>query len=181
MKGNVFLVLILLSFWASCKSSTPRTVEKMTEATIPTSNAKPEPPPKKEAFLIPKEPMPEQRLFKIYRVEDWNRVPEGFLDGSTYQVKVTSLKPQREEAVQEAIEVAKRKAVAMLQKEGTTTKSPESKVEIKILVEEFGKLVAETDLIEDRRFFVFQVKRPALEIIVKELSNIILTFRNKSA
>lgn len=122
----------------------------------------------KEPFFIPTEPAPPLKLYKFYRKEDWERVIEGFIDSSTFQVKVTSLKPNPEDALKEAAEVGKRKAVALMMNYAFPNLSPEGKVELKILAEEFGKLVAESEFIEDRRFFVFQVKRPALEIIVKE-------------
>jgi len=171
MKSKYIFLLFIL-FLATCKTtqkdtSSAREVSKEIATTSPEGNAKVEPPPKKEPYFIPSENPPPQ-LHKFYRIEDWNRVLEGFINSSTYQVKVTSLKPNKEEAMQEAIEVAKRKAAKMLQAEISPNPSPEAKVEVKILVEEFGKLVADSDLLGDRRVYVFQVRRPALEIFVKE-------------
>jgi len=168
-----YIFLFLILFLATCKTtqkdtSSAREVSKEIATTSPEGNAKVEPPPKKEPYFIPSENPPPPQLHKFYRIEDWNRVLEGFINSSTYQVKVTSLKPNKEEAMQEAIEVAKRKAAKMLQAEISPNPSPEAKVEVKILVEEFGKLVADSDLLGDRRVYVFQVRRPALEIIVKE-------------
>ncbi|MCX7999666.1 MAG: hypothetical protein N3A69_12070 [Leptospiraceae bacterium] len=170
MKHKIFLYIVTLLYLLNCKSSakkeeqkTPEVIENKKIAAKVEEIKK-----EKEPFFIPTEPPPPLKLFKFYRKEDWERVPEGFLDSATFQVKVSSLKVNQEEAIQEATEVGKRKAVALMQNYAFPNLSPEGKVELKILAEEFGKLVAESDLIDDRRLFVFQVKRPALEIIVKE-------------
>lgn len=163
----LFLFLILLG---QCHTTPkPQTESSKTAIASNEGNAKVEvPPAKEEPFFIPAEPAPALNLHKIFRQEDWNRVQEGFLNPSTYQVKVSSLKTNRDEAIQEVTEVAKRKTAKMLQSEVGPNPSAEAKVEIKILVEEFGRLVAESDLLGEKRLYVFQVKRPALEIIIKE-------------
>ncbi len=165
-----FIFLVAIIFLVGCKSSKAKEEIKPEE---PVQNKKittklEEIKKEKEPFFIPKEPPPPLKLYKFYRKEDWERVTEGFLDSATFQVKITSLKVNYNEAIQEATEVGKRKAVALMMQYAFPNLSPEGKVELKILAEEFGKLVAESEFIEDRRFFVFHVKRPALEIIVKE-------------
>ena len=107
-------------------------------------------------------------LYKIADIKEWNAIPEGFINHKTFQVKVTSLKTDKTLAIQEALEVAKRKAHKMLLAEAIPYLSPESKVDLKILIEEYGVIVADSKLIEDKHHFVFQIKRSALQIIVKE-------------
>lgn len=163
------VLIILFLFLENCQSSSKPEELKSSDVENKKITAKLEEMKKeKEPFLIPTDPPPPLKLFKFYRLEDWERVPEGFLDSSTFQVKVSSLKINREEAIQEAIEVGKRKSVALMQRYAFPNLSPEGKVELKILSEEFGKLIAESELIDNRRLFVFQIKRPALEIIVRE-------------
>lgn len=117
---------------------------------------------------VQKDPTPADKMYTFQSLEEWNRVPEGFLSRSIYQVKATSLKASREEAYLEAEEVAKKKATRMLIAEGVPYMTPESKVEIKIFVEESGRMVSDSIVLDGKYHFVFQVKKPALEIIVKE-------------
>jgi 16S rRNA C967 or C1407 C5-methylase (RsmB/RsmF family) len=109
-----------------------------------------------------------EKITTLQSLDEWNKLNEGFLNRSVFQVKVSSLKPDKEEALLEAEEVAKKKATKLLIAEGVPYMTPESKVEIKILVEENGKIISDSVRIDDKYFFVFQVKKPALEIIVKE-------------
>lgn len=167
---KIIIYFLVIVFVSNCKSSENKEESKSQEQV---ENKKiiakiEEMKKEKEPFYIPTDPPPPLKLYKFYRKEDWERVPEGFLDSSTFQVKVSSLRPNYDEALKEATEVGKRKAVALMIKHAFPNLSPEGKVELKILAEEYGKLVAESDLIEDKRYFVLQVKRPALEIIVKE-------------
>ncbi len=101
-------------------------------------------------------------------LSEWNSSKEGFLDSSTFQVKVSSLKTNRPEALEEATEVAKRKALRMLLAEASTNISPEGKIDLRILIEEYGKILSDTDFSGEKFHFIYQIKRPALEIIVKE-------------
>jgi hypothetical protein len=107
---------------------------------------------------------------KIHRlsISEWNSSKEGFLDSSSFQVKVSSLKSNRLEALEEANEVAKRKMLRMLLAEAIPTITPDGRVDLRILIEEYGKIVSDTDFSGEKFHFVYQIKRPALEIIVKE-------------
>ncbi len=109
-----------------------------------------------------------EKVTTLQSLDEWNQLTEGFLNRSVFQVKVSSLKADKDEALLEAEEVAKKKATKLLIAEGVPYMTPESKVEIKILVEEHGKITSDSVKIEDKYFFAFQVKKPALEIIVKE-------------
>jgi hypothetical protein len=168
MRVSLNLLLFLTLVVSHCKSNAQKANNPESKPSSEEGNAKVDPPSATTPFLVPVEPDPPLKLYKFFRQEDWNRVPEGFLSPTIFQVKVSSLKQNREEAILEADQVAKRKASRLLQKEASPNLSPESKVDIKILVEEYGKLIAESDIIEDKRMFVFHVKKPALEIIVKE-------------
>lgn len=110
----------------------------------------------------------ESKLIRLSGLTEWNTIREGFLDSSTFQVKVSSLKTSRPEAMEEALDVAKRKCLRMLAAEANPNLSNDGRVDLKILIEEYGKIVSETDFVGEKYHFVFQVKRPALEIIIKE-------------
>jgi hypothetical protein len=101
-------------------------------------------------------------------LSEWNSSKEGFLDSSTFQVKVSSLKNNRQEALEEANEVAKRKILRMLLAEAIPTITPDGRVDLRILIEEYGKIISDTDFSGEKFHFIYQIKRPALEIIVKE-------------
>jgi hypothetical protein len=109
----------------------------------------------------------EQRLQR-QSLSEWNSSKEGFLDSSTFQVKVSSLKTSRQEALEEATEVAKRKILRMLVAEASPTMSPEGKIDLRILIEEYGRILSDTDFSGEKFHFIYQIKRPALEIIVRE-------------
>ncbi len=101
-------------------------------------------------------------------ITDWNSSKEGFVDSSTFQIKISSLKTSKTEALEEAQDVAKRKALRMLLAEAIPNMSPEGKVDLRILIEEYGKIVADSEFAGEKYHFIYQIKRPALEIIVKE-------------
>ena len=56
----------------------------------------------------------------------------------------------------------------MLLAEAIPTITPDGRVDLRILIEEYGKIVSDTDFSGEKFHFVYQIKRPALEIIVKE-------------
>jgi hypothetical protein len=101
-------------------------------------------------------------------ITDWNSSKEGFIDSSTFQIKVSSLKTNKAEALEEAHDVAKRKALRLLLTETIPNISSEGKVDLRILIEEYGKIIADSEFTGEKYHFIFQIKRPALEIIVKE-------------
>ncbi len=101
-------------------------------------------------------------------INDWTSSKEGFIDSSTFQIKVSSLKTNKTEAIEEALDVAKRKALRMLLTEAVPNISSEGKVDLRILIEEYGKITADSDFTGEKYHFIYQIKRPALEIIVKE-------------
>lgn len=101
-------------------------------------------------------------------INDWTSSKEGFIDSSTFQIKVSSLKTNKTEAIEEALDVAKRKALRMLLTEAVPNLSSEGKVDLRILIEEYGKITADSDFTGEKYHFIYQIKRPALEIIVKE-------------
>ncbi|MCB1176638.1 MAG: hypothetical protein KDK36_03570 [Leptospiraceae bacterium] len=159
------LGILIILFSIGCNSAYEyRVVRKKKSNGTPTATREAKP---QETAPAPVQVDPDA-LYTYKSLEEWNKVKEGFLNTATFQVKVTSLKSDRDAALAEANEVAKRKAVKLLIAEGVDFMSPESKVDIKILVEESGKMIADSEKLEERFYFVFQVKRPALEIIIKE-------------
>jgi hypothetical protein len=114
------------------------------------------------------EPIKYETKIQRLSISEWNSSKEGFLDSSSFQVKVSSLKNNRLEALEEANEVAKRKILRMLLAEAIPTISPDGKVDLRILIEEYGKIISDTDFSGEKFHFIYQIKRPALEIIVKE-------------
>lgn len=109
-----------------------------------------------------------ENLKRIKNLSEWNSVSEGFRSSYAYQVKVTSLKSDPELALKEAVDVAKRKSVKMLIAEAIPGLSNDSKTDIKILVEEYGKIVADSDFFDNKHHFVFLILKPGLETIIKE-------------
>ena len=114
------------------------------------------------------DPKNDNKNQKLLSLAEWNNSKEGFLDGSTFQVKVSSLKTNRNEALDEAVDVAKRKSLRLLQAESNPNLTNDGRVDLKIIIEEFGKIISATDFVGEKYHFIFQIKRPALEIIVKE-------------
>lgn len=109
-----------------------------------------------------------ENLKRIKNLSEWNSITEGFRSSYAYQVKVTSLKSDPELAVREAVDVAKRKSAKMLIAEAIPGLSNDSKTDIKILVEEYGKIVADSDFFDNKHHFVFLILKPGLETIIKE-------------
>ena len=110
----------------------------------------------------------DKKSMRTTGITDWNSSKEGFVDSSTFQIKISSLKTNKVEALEEAQEVAKRKALRLLLSEAIPNISPEGKVDLRILIEEYGKIVADSEFAGEKYHFIYQIKRPALEIIVKE-------------
>lgn len=145
--------IVLLSFFFYCRSTTPN-IQDEREFEERNGNLQ-------EAKI-------DYRMLRLSGLGEWNAMKEGFLDSSTFQVKVSSLKTNRSEALEEATDVAKRKCLRMLVAEANPNVSDEGRIDLKILIEEYGKIFADTEFLGEKYHFVFQIKRPALEIIVKE-------------
>lgn len=145
--------IVLLAFFSFCQA--------------PSSNIRDEKDIEERAYS-PQETKSDLRLIRLSGLGEWNSMREGFLDSSTFQVKVSSLKTNRSEALEEAVDVAKRKCLRMLASEANPSLSNDGRVDLKILIEEYGKMIADTEFLGEKFHFVFQIKRPALEIIVKE-------------
>ena len=154
-KPKILIYLWLLSiFLNNCQNSSKAIRDvKESDDTYPSSS---------------QEPMKYETKIHRLSLSEWNSAKEGFLDSSTFQVKVSSLKSNRQEALEEANEVSKRKILRMLLAEAIPTITPDGKVDLRILIEEYGKIISDTDFSGEKFHFVYQIKRPALEIIVKE-------------
>lgn len=153
LNNSIFLT-ILVGFLSNCGTE-PKLIRDFKDVEEESS------PSKKD--LAKSEPRLQRQA-----LSEWNSSKEGFLDSSTFQVKVSSLKSSRQEALEEATEVAKRKALRMLLTEAASNISPEGKVDLRILIEEYGRILSDTDFSGEKFHFIYQIKRPALEIIVKE-------------
>jgi hypothetical protein len=56
----------------------------------------------------------------------------------------------------------------MLLTEAVPNISSDGKVDLRILIEEYGKITSDSEFTGEKYHFIYQIKRPALEIIVKE-------------
>lgn len=92
-------------------------------------------------------------------------LPEGFLNGSTFQVVVSSLKTEMSTAEREATSVAKKKAFQMLQSHPKKTITPKGKEELKS-ISESGKITSKGE-VSGKKYFVYQITRPGLKILVE--------------
>ncbi|MCB1141427.1 MAG: hypothetical protein H7A24_14870 [Leptospiraceae bacterium] len=167
---SIFLIIFLIT---NCQTSGRRIIREssVTDPEIlenPRADLKPK---ASEEIKLPFEIEQNPDLTKIYKIksqDEWHNIKEGFISGSTYQLKVTSLKINKYDGYHEAMDVAKRKAIKNLTYLADPYLSPEGKIDIKILVEESGSIVAHSDFIGEKYFYVYQVKRPALKIIVED-------------
>jgi hypothetical protein len=172
MKKNIstyYLIILLITNLTMCVTPERRKLlnevpedNQSFNSELPISNSR-------KNFSFEEDSLPPlSRLVKINTVQDWNSTKEGLITPSIFQIKVTSLKPDKFEAYKEAIEVAKRKAFKNMSSVANPYLTPEGKVDIKILIEEYGTMIAMSDYIDEKFYFIYQVRRPALEIILKE-------------
>ncbi len=173
---SLFLLLILFSVSCKSKDTSYRPAREDGGGSASTEN--PADRGKSELSETEKKEFPQlieipvihvrENLKRIKNLSEWNSITEGFRSSYAYQVKVTSLKSDPELALKEAVDVAKRKSAKMLIGEAIPGLSNESKVDIKILVEEYGKIVADSDFFDNKHHFVFLILKPGLETVIKE-------------
>ncbi|WCL50828.1 hypothetical protein [Leptospira sp. GIMC2001] len=98
--------------------------------------------------------------------DGFEKLPEGFINSSTFQIVVSSLKDDPSQAESEALSVAKKKAVQVMLSYPKTALSQEGKKEIKEIAES-GKITTKSQPNSGRSYFVYQVQKAGIETLVK--------------
>ena len=98
---------------------------------------------------------------------EYEKYPEGFINGNTFQVVVSSLKDDKSSASSEALSVAKKKSLQILLTYPKVNLSSEGRKELKELSES-GKITKSSAYSNSRMYFVYQISKPSLEIYVKK-------------
>lgn len=91
---------------------------------------------------------------------------EGFISPSTFQVVVSSLKEDAEEGRREAIKVAQKKALNLLQKEAKPGISSDGKKDLEEL-SSTGKVQKISPKLYGQFYYIYQIEKPGLETFVK--------------
>jgi PBP1b-binding outer membrane lipoprotein LpoB len=99
--------------------------------------------------------------------DEFEKYPEGFIDGNTFQVVVSSLKPESKDAEVEAISVAKKKSLQILLTYPKISLSDEGRKELKN-ISESGKITKRSGYNNSRMYFVYQIQKSNIEIYIKK-------------
>lgn len=97
--------------------------------------------------------------------QEFEKLPEGFINSKTFQVVVSSLKSNSREAESEGLMVAKKKAYQMLLAYPKTAISSDGKKELKTLSES-GQIVRKSEP-GTKTYFVYQINQTALKTLVQ--------------
>jgi hypothetical protein len=97
--------------------------------------------------------------------QEFEKLPEGFINSNTFQVVVSSLKSNPTDAESEGLMVAKKKAFQMLLAYPKASVSSDGRKELKTLSES-GKIVRKSQP-GSKTYFVYQIHQTALETLVK--------------
>lgn len=92
-------------------------------------------------------------------------LPEGFINSNTFQVVVSSLKLDSQQAEVEAKTVAEKKSFQMLQTYPQKPLTPKGRIELKE-ISESGK-ITQRGKVGDKKFFVYQIQRSGLKLLVE--------------
>lgn len=99
------------------------------------------------------------------KTEGFAGLPQGFLDSSTFQVVVSSLKTDSTQAELEATSVAKKKSFQLLQTYPRKSLSPQGRNELK-QISESGKIVKRGSE-SGKKYFIYQIKRTGLKLFIE--------------
>ncbi|TGK26092.1 lipoprotein [Leptospira stimsonii] len=95
--------------------------------------------------------------------DEYIKAAEGFVNGDTFQVVISSLEGSQENAQ----ELARKRAINLLIAEKGETFRSSDKIVIKELVETKGKIVKSSGAIQGKTYFLFQVNSPGLRSSLK--------------
>lgn len=97
--------------------------------------------------------------------QEFEKLPEGFINPNTFQVVVSSLKSSPKDAESEAVMVAQKKAFQMLQTYPKNALTIEGRKELKE-ISESGKIVRKSPP-STRTYFVYQIQKTGLELQIR--------------
>ncbi len=92
-------------------------------------------------------------------------LPQGFINSNTFQVVVSSLKQDASQAESEATSVAKKKSFQMLQSYPKKPLTTKGRSELKS-ISESGK-ITQKGSVAGKRYFVYQISQTGLKILVE--------------
>jgi PBP1b-binding outer membrane lipoprotein LpoB len=92
-------------------------------------------------------------------------LPQGFINSGTFQVVVSSLKQDASQAESEALSVAQKKSFQMLQSYPKNPLTPKGRTELKSISESGG--ITQKGVVGSKRYFVYQISRTGLKVLVE--------------
>lgn len=107
----------------------------------------------------------ESKATKHSGKNEFQNLPEGFINSSSFQVVVSSLKSNDSSAEKEAISVAEKKSFQMLQTYPKKPLSAKGRKELK-LISGSGKITKKGSH-SGKKYFVYRIQKPGLKILVE--------------
>ncbi|TGM52713.1 lipoprotein [Leptospira adleri] len=142
MRLVFFCILFSILFFIECSSGAKKPVENGKEESTTTTV---------------------QEESNANSADEYIKAAEGFINGDTFQVVISSLEGSHENAQ----DLARKRAVNLLIAEKGETFRSSDKIVIKELVDSKGKIVKSSGSIQGKTYFLFQVNSPGLKSSLK--------------